>query len=53
MPDMFRSFQIIIREFLRSLLTLLHIYDLVHFCKQSVVAAYHVVWESVVESVVG
>jgi len=41
---MFRSFQIIIKEFRRSLLKLLHIHDLVRFCKQSVVAAYHVVW---------
>ena len=48
---MFRSFQIIIREFRRSLLKLLHIHDLVRFCKQSVVAAYHVVSGSVVESV--
>ena len=37
---MFRSFQIIIREFRRSLLKLLHIHDLVRFCKQGVVAAY-------------
>ena len=36
---MFRSFQIIIREFRRSLLKLLHIHDLVRFCKQGVVAA--------------
>jgi len=50
---MFRSFQIIIREFRHSLLKLLDIHDLVRFCKQGVVAAYHVVWESVVESVVG
>jgi len=49
---MFRSFQIIIREFRRSLLKLLHIHALVRFCKQGVVAAYHV-WESAVESVVG
>ena len=49
---MFRSFQIIIREFRRSLLKLLHIHDLVRFCKQDVVAAYHIVYESVVESVV-
>jgi len=41
--DMFRPFQIIIREFRRSLLKLLHIHDLVRFCKQGVVAAYHVV----------
>ena len=37
---MFRSFQIIIREFRRSLLKLLHIHNLVRFCKQGVVAAY-------------
>jgi len=47
----FRSFQIIIREFRCSLLKLLQIYDLVRFCKQGVVAAYHVVSGSVVESV--
>ena len=34
---MVRSFQIIIREFRRSLLKLLHIHG---FCKQGVVAAY-------------
>ena len=39
---MFRSFQIIIREFRHSLLHLLHIQDLVGFFKQGVVAAYHV-----------
>jgi len=50
---MFRSFQIIIREFLRSLLKLLHIHDLVRFCKQDVVAAYHVVWKCVVEQWLG
>ena len=50
---MFRSFQIIIREFRLSLLNLLHIHDLVRFCKQGVVAAYHVELESVVETVVG
>jgi len=49
---MFRSFQIIIREFRRSLLKILYIHDLVRFCKQGVVAAYHVVWESVVVCVV-
>jgi len=31
---MFRYFQIIIREFRRSLLNLLHIHDSVRFCKQ-------------------
>ena len=40
---MFRSFQIIIREFRRSLLKLLRIHDLVRFCKQGFVATYHVV----------
>jgi len=50
---MFRSFQIIIREFRRSFLKPLHIQDLVRFCKQGVVAAYHVVWGSAVQSVVG
>jgi len=40
---MFRSFLIIIREFRRSLLKLFHIRDLVRFCKQGIVAAYHVV----------
>ena len=49
---MFRSFQIIIREFRPPLLKLLHIHDLVRFCKQGVVAAYNVVLESIVESVV-
>jgi len=37
---MFRSFQIIIREFRRSLLKLLRIRYLVRFYKQGVVAAY-------------
>jgi len=41
--DIFRSFQIIIREFRRSLLKLLNIHDLVRFCKQGFVAAYHIV----------
>ena len=40
---MFRSFQVIIKEFRRSLLKALHIHDLVPFCKQDVVAAYRVV----------
>jgi len=39
---MFRAFQIIIRKFRRSLLKLLRVHDLVRFCKQGVVAAYHV-----------
>jgi len=40
---MFRTFQIIIREFRLPLPKLLHIHDLVRFCKQGVVAAYRVV----------
>ena len=50
---MFRSYHIIIRGFRRSLLKLLHMYDLVRFCKQGVVTAYHAVQESVVDSLVG
>jgi len=42
---MFRSFQIIIREFRRSLLKLLHIHDLVRFRKEGVVPQ-HVVYEN-------
>jgi len=37
---MFRTFQIIIGEFRRSLLKLLHIHDLVRFCKQGAVVAH-------------
>jgi len=33
----------VIQEFRLSLLKLLHIHELVRFCKQGVVAAYHVV----------
>ena len=39
---MFPSFLIIIKEFRRFLLKLLNFHDLVRFCKQGVVAAYHV-----------
>ena len=52
-PTCFDIFQIIIWEFRRSLLNLLHIHDLLRFCKQGVVAAYHVAYKPVVESVVG
>jgi len=46
---MFRSCQIIIRE-LCSLLKLCYsIHSSVGICKRGVVAAYHVVWECVVE----
>jgi len=43
---MFRSFHIIIREFRRSLLNLLHIHDLIRSCKQGVVVAYHLVYKN-------
>ena len=47
---MFRSCQIISRELCCSLLKLYYnIHKLIHFCKQGVVAACHVVWECVVE----
>ena len=50
---MFRSCQIIIRE-LCSLLKLYYsIHNSIHICKQSVVAAYHVVWECGVEQWLG
>ena len=46
---MFRSFQIIIRE-LCSLLKLYYsIHNSIRICKRGAVAAYHVVWECVVE----
>ena len=49
---MFRSCQIIIRE-LCSLLKLYYgIHNSILICKQGVVAAYHVVWECVVEQCV-
>jgi len=50
---MFRSCQIIIRE-LCSLLKLYYgIYNSIRICKRCVVAAYHVVWECVVEQWLG
>jgi len=50
---MFRSCQIIIRE-LCSLLKLYYgIHNSILICKRGVVAAYHVVWECVVEQWVG
>ena len=50
---MFRSCQIIIRE-LRSLLELYYsIHNSIRNCKRGVVAAYHVVWECVVEQWLG
>ena len=51
--DMFRSCQIIIRE-LCSLLKLYYsIHNSIRICKRGVVAAYHVVWECVVEQWLG
>jgi len=50
---MFRSYQIIIRE-LCSLLKLYYgIHNSILICKRGVVAAYHVVWECVVERWLG
>jgi len=50
---MFRSCQIIIRE-LCSLLKLHYsIHNSIRICKRGVVAAYHVVWECVVEQWLG
>ena len=50
---MFRSCQIIIRE-LCSLLKLYYgIHNSIGICKRGVVAAYHVVWECVVEQWLG
>ena len=50
---MFRSCQIIIRE-LCSLLKLYYsIHNSIRICKRGVVAAYHVVWECVVEQWLG
>ena len=50
---MFRSCQIIIRE-LCSLLKLYYsVHNSIRICKRGVVAAYHVVWECVVEQWLG
>ena len=50
---MFRSCLIIIRE-LSSLLKLCYsIHNSIGICKRGVVAAYHVVWECVVEQWIG
>ena len=51
--DVFRSCQIIIRE-LRSLLKLYYsIHNSILIYKRDVVAAYHIVWECVVEQWLG
>ena len=51
-PDMFRSCQMI-----RELCSLIKLYYSIHnsirICKRGVVAAYHVVWECVVEQWLG
>jgi len=50
---MFQSCQIIIRD-LCSLLKLYYcIHNLIRVCKRAVMAAYHVVWECVVEQWLG
>jgi len=47
--DMFRSCQIIIRELFPLLKLYYNIHNSIRICKRGVVAAYHVVWECVVE----
>ena len=47
--NMFRSCQIIIREFCFLLQLCYSIYNSNRICKRGVVAAYHVVWECLVE----
>jgi len=46
---MFRSCQIIIREFCSLLKLYYSIYNSIRICKRGVVAPYHVVWECDVE----
>ena len=50
---MFRSCQIIIRELCFLLKLCYSIHNSVGICKRGVVAAYHVVWECVVEQWLG
>ena len=50
---MFRSCQIIIREFCSLLKLYYGIHNSIRICKRGVVAAYHVVWEYVVEQWLG
>ena len=50
---MFRSCQIIIRELCSVLKLYYSIHNLIRICKRGVVAAYHVVWECVVEQWLG
>jgi len=46
---MFRSCQIIIRELCSFLKLYYSVHNSIRICKRGVVAAYHVVWECVVE----
>ena len=50
---MFRSCQIIIRERCSLLKLYYSIHNSIRICKRGVVAAYHVVWECVVEQWLG
>jgi len=50
---MFRSFQIIIRELCSLLMLYYSIHNSIRICKRGVGAAYHVVWERVVEQWLG
>ena len=50
---MFRSSQIIIRELCFLLKLYYSIHNSIRICKRGVVAAYHVVWECVVEQWLG
>ena len=50
---MFRSCQIIIRELCYLLKLYYSIHNSIRICKRGVVAAYHVVWECVVEQCLG
>ena len=50
---MFRSCQIIIRELCSWLQFCYSIHNSIRICKRGVVAAYHVVWECVVEQWLG
>ena len=51
--DMFRSFQIIIREPCSLLKLYYSIHNSIRICKRGVVATYHVGWECVVEQWLG
>ena len=51
--DMFRSCHIIIRELCSFLMLYYSIHNSIRICKRGVVAAYHIVWECVVEQWLG